>query len=345
LEDVPEMLITAQNLINNPHPLHRQVVLLGAGASRAAFPAGDASGRILPVMNDLVGIIGLQKLIEDSGLVFKNEKNFEEIYSQLAVERRCSKIVKEIEKRIFNYFSSLFLPSRVTIYDQLLISLRSIDAVVTFNWDPFLFDAYKRNYRAVPLPKIFFLHGNVRIGACREHDRWGERRGHCPECGHRFMDVPLLYPIGQKNYLKDLFIRRSWEEAQALLKEAFTITIFGYSAPDSDADAVELLQMAWLERSAREFEHIEIIDIADQSFLHQRWARFTPTLHYSFTQFFEQSRLARWPRRSCESIFYPMTQGLPCEDFPLPVTDGIVELQKYAADIARHEDKPRLHAP
>lgn len=333
------MFITAQNLINNPHSLRRQVVLLGAGASRAAFPNGDANGRAVPVMNDLVNIIGLRELIEDSGLVFENEENFEKIYSQLSTEPRCNKTVEEIEKRIFNFFSSLSLPSRATIYDQLLISLRSIDAVLTFNWDPFLFDAHQRNRTAVPLPKIFFLHGNVRIGACRAHDKSGARHEHCPECGQRFMDVPLLYPIVQKNYSKEPFIRRSWEEAEALLKEAFTITIFGYSAPDSDADAVELLRAAWFARSMRESEHIEIIDIADQSFLHQRWSRFTPTLHYHFTKSFEQCRLARWPRRSCESLFYPMTQGLPCEAFPLPATDRIVELQNYAADIARYEEE------
>lgn len=50
----------------------------------------------------------------------------------------------------------------MTVYDQLLVSLRPTDAVFTFNWDPFLFDAYKRNHLAVALPPIFFLHGNLR---------------------------------------------------------------------------------------------------------------------------------------------------------------------------------------
>ncbi|MFW6223076.1 MAG: hypothetical protein ACOC3T_05645 [Bacteroidota bacterium] len=37
---------------NRPH-----VVILGAGASAAAFPQGDANGKKLPVMNDLADIV------------------------------------------------------------------------------------------------------------------------------------------------------------------------------------------------------------------------------------------------------------------------------------------------
>jgi len=49
-----------------------------------------------------------------------------------------------------------------------LLSLRKKDAVCTFNWDPFLYDAWIRN-RHLDLPEIFFLHGNVRCGHCPTH--------------------------------------------------------------------------------------------------------------------------------------------------------------------------------
>jgi len=39
------------------------VVLLGAGASYAAFPDGDKNGRKLPLLKDFVEVIGLQGLI------------------------------------------------------------------------------------------------------------------------------------------------------------------------------------------------------------------------------------------------------------------------------------------
>jgi len=218
-----------------------------------------------------------------------------------------------------------------------LLSLRSTDAVLTFNWDPFLFDVYQRNRAAAPLPKILFLHGNVRIGACLEHDRWGARNACCPDCPKCFTRVPLLYPTKQKNYSSVRYIRRSQEAAKAFFGEAFTITIFGYGAPDSDAYAVELLKQAWFSRSQRTFEHVEIIDTACSTCLHGRWSPFTPTYHYCATEAFEHCRIARWPRRSCEALLCPMTQGLPCEDFPLPNTRNLAELQTAASEIARHE--------
>jgi hypothetical protein len=335
------MIKTAQQLIEDPRDLRPHVVLLGAGASRAAFPNGDATGRRLPVMNDLVDIVELHPLIEEAGLGAEQQRNFEVLYGQLVSGPRHADTAKKIERRIDRYFSGLLLPNQATVYDRLLVSLRPTDAVFTFNWDPFLFDAYQRNRDAVPLPEIFFLHGNVRIGACPNHDKWGARKGRCPECSELFADVPLLYPIAQKNYSTDPYIRRNWDAATTLFRGAFTLTIFGYGAPDSDKDAVELLRLAWTAESNRTFEHIEIIDTSPQSLLHARWGPFAPTHHYRVTKTFEQSRVARWPRRSCESLLYPMTQGVPCEDFPVPSTDSIADLQAYAAHIARHEDRAR----
>ncbi|MEO7859165.1 MAG: hypothetical protein ABIU05_01775, partial [Nitrospirales bacterium] len=192
------MIKTRQELIENPIDLGPHIVLLGAGASRAAFPNGDAAGQPLPVMEDLVDIVGLQPILEQTGLEEARGKNFEFIYGQLTSEPTYAHKVKEIERRIDSYFTALSLPTNhATLYDRLLVSLRPKDAVFTFNWDPFLFDAYQRNRSAVSLPEIFFLHGNIRIGACLAHDKWGARKGLCPECSQPLADVPLLYPIGQ----------------------------------------------------------------------------------------------------------------------------------------------------
>jgi hypothetical protein len=291
-------------------------------------------------MADLVEIVGLEPLIEKAGREYTDEQNFEVIYSRLASEPSHAQLMKEIEHRIDSYFAALSLPTgSATIYDRLLVSLRPTDAVFTFNWDPFLFDAYQRNRDAVALPEIFFLHGNVRIGACLKHDRWGTRKECCPECLEPLTDVPLLYPIETKDYSADPHIHRNWDAAKNLFTNAFTLTIFGYGAPASDKDAVELLRSAWLARSDRTFEHIEIIDIAQESSLHERWSVFTPTLHYRVVSSFEQSRIARWPRRSRESLWFPMSQGTPCEDFPLPQTDSLAALQELAAQIALHESQ------
>jgi hypothetical protein len=340
---INELIKTAEALKTLPEYRGRHVVLLGAGASKAAFPNGDANGLIVPVMNELVDAVGLDSLFNDLPNKIRSEKNFEKLYSQIV--NYNSNIAEKIENKISKYFSNLKIGQKANLYDRILLSLRRKDAILTFNWDPFLMDAYKRNCRDFDLPQMFFLHGNVRIGMCLDDQKWGFRNNVCPECDKNYKDVPLLYPIGKKDYSKDPYIKTAWDEAKMLFEEAFTITIFGYGAPESDSDAIELLRKAWFENNDRKMEHIEIIDTADKSTLHERWSKFTPTLHYTCQEIFNHSRLARWPRRSCESIFYPMAYGLVCEDFPLPVTDCLGELQHYALQLAAHEKtSPRIRA-
>jgi hypothetical protein len=128
------------------------------------------------------------------------------------------------------------------------------------------------------------------------------------------------------------------EECRIFFKNAFTITIFGYGAPSSDTEAVKLLHNAWFDGSTRKLEHIEIIDIADSNTLHERWYSFTPTNHYHIKTSVSQSRLLQWPRRSCESLFYPMTKGEACEAFPLTLTDDLEELHEAVREIAHYEN-------
>lgn len=330
---------TKKQLVQSPEGgLRPHVVLLGAGASRGAFPNGDRSGKRIPLMNDLVDILQLRPLLRQAGKGLGNESNFETIYSKLASNPHHASITRKIEQKVGNYFSSLQLPHEATLYDCLLLSLRKEDAVFTFNWDPFLFDAYQRNCHVAPLPEIFFLHGNVRIGKCPRHERWGERNGNCPACSARFQDVPLLYPVEKKDYSNSPYIKASWGAARELFKEALVLTIFGYSAPGSDSDAVELLKSAWMARSGREFEHVEIVDIVSESTLAKRWSSFTPTLHLNTRKNFCASWIARWPRRSREAVWFPMTEGSPCQEFPMAPTTNLSELQEQTLEIAKWEN-------
>jgi hypothetical protein len=323
---------SAQELIENPECLKPHVVLLGAGASKAAFPKGDALGNELPVMDDLVDKLDLNGLLKNSG--FDPTENFETIYSRL----EDNGIKVQIEKKIAEYFSELKLPDTVTIYDQLLLSLRNKDAIFTFNWDPFLFDAYQRNRYIAPLPHIYFLHGNVRIGECESCNSWGMKSILCHRCKIKFKDVPLLYPVEKKCYFEGSpYTAMSWKEASWWFSQAFTVTIFGYSAPKSDQEAVKLLEKAWFKTSERQFEHVEVIDIMCEDLIREKWKKFTPTLHLIPQKTFQNSRLWDWPRRSCEALLYPMAEGLPCENFPLPINHSLKELHYYIREISRFE--------
>lgn len=137
--------MTHNEIVESPGPYRgSHVVLLGAGASRAAFPQGDEVSRPIPLMNELVKTLNLGPILKRSGLA--QSKDFEAIYSELACNPCHDRAKREIEQKIESYFSSLCLPSHVTLYDRILLELRPEDAVFTFNWDPFLFDYYVRNF-------------------------------------------------------------------------------------------------------------------------------------------------------------------------------------------------------
>jgi hypothetical protein len=135
-----------------------------------------------------------------------------------------------LPKMIHDYFAVMQLPDVVTIYHRLVLSLRPKDIIATFNWDPFLFEACRRNYRHAPMPRVIFLHGSVAVGYCTAHRRKGPRASACPECGNPFDASRLLYPIGKKDYSSDPFIAAKWSGMRGALASAFAITIFGYGA-------------------------------------------------------------------------------------------------------------------
>ena len=111
------------------------------------------------------------------------------------------------------------------------------------------------------------------------------------------------------------------------------LTIFGYSAPHSDQDAVDLLKTAWMERSDRKLEHVEVVDIAPKSSLYERWDKFTPTHHLKPIRRFEESFAGRWPRCAKEKLFLAMSQGIPSFNRPLADTDDLTELQAQVREI------------
>ena len=328
-----------EKLIRSPlEDARPHVVLLGAGASLAAFPNGDRLGRKLPLMKNLVEVLDLEPLIEQTGKKINEEKDFEAIYSRIASNPNYFAIKEKIEAKVREYFTSLEITNSTTLYDRLLLSLRRKDAVFTFNWDPLLFDAHLRNRCIAELPKIFFLHGNVRIGMCSTHtEEWGERLSQCPICSSPMKDVPLLYPFNRKNYSNDLYISKSWESARYFFREAFMLTVFGYSAPESDVDAVKILKQNWLRRSDRRIEHIEVIDIEPENELSKRWEPFLPTGHLKYINSLEDSWITMYPRRSVEALTRPVYFGEPSEEFPLECVSALKNLQEQIFEIVEWE--------
>jgi hypothetical protein len=263
--------------------------------------------------------------------------DFESAFALLANRDDLAATRARIEASVHAYFAAMQLPETATLYDRLVLSLRPCDAILTFNWDPFLLDAFARNRHIAAPPLVYFLHGNVRVGACEEHPQPGPIGGACRTCGKSMAPVPLLYPVGNKDYTANAYIAAAWSDARELLAEALTLTVFGYAAPVSDAGAVSLLRDSWFSRSSRQFEHVQVIDIAPSAELHQRWTTFLPTGHLRAIKGFEDSWLSLWPRRANQALLHTMRTGMPCAAFPLPQTHDLRELQECAASIAAHE--------
>lgn len=95
------------------------VVILGAGASRAALPNGDANGRRPPVMADFLDVVPKVKGYFTQAGIQVDEEGFEEAYSRIAENPAHSKLASKIEKAVYDYFGSLVFPPTPTLYDRI----------------------------------------------------------------------------------------------------------------------------------------------------------------------------------------------------------------------------------
>lgn len=323
---------------NRPH-----VVLIGAGASVAAIPNGDKNGLKTSVMDGFLEKLGMSEII--SGLnLSTNSQNLEDIYSEIAEKHEYKGAREQLDISIREYFNSFEIPDNPTVYDFLLLSLRKKDLVATFNWDPLLLQAYQRVSQITDeLPNLAFLHGNVLVGYCLNHNYGGKIDNICSECGEKFSPSRLLYPITQKNYNADPFTLDNWNSLKHYLSKAYLVTIFGYSAPKTDVEAIEILQGAWGGIDKRNMEDFEFVDIKNEEELVKTWESFVHTHHYTYTTSFFESSLARFPRRTIEELFdrtqnciftspeEPFSQGMSFSDLD-QIVSGLVIQEKESID-------------
>lgn len=311
------MEVSKEQEINQMQMGRPHVVILGAGASYASFPNGDINGVKLPLMNNFVSTLEINDLLYQTGVNFDTE-NFETAYDHLCQNNSCRKIREELESKVYDYFSQLEISAEPSIYDHLLLSLREKDVVATFNWDPFLLQAYRRNAQILKLPRLLFLHGNVGVGYCDKDRVAGLNGNKCSKCGRTLMPSKLLYPIAEKNYHLDGFISSQWHEMEQHLKEAFMITIFGYGAPQSDVSAIDQMKAAWGDINNREMEQTEIIDIRSEEDLYKAWEPFIHTHHYDTHSSFYNSWIANHPRRTGEAHINQHYDAQFIENNPIP---------------------------
>ena len=329
--------LTRDDLVKSPDDEARpHVVILGAGASKAAFEGGDANGRLVPLMNELPKVLGgpWRDLLKEASLPGSGfESQFTLLRENVALRPRLD----EIEDILLEYFSSLELPDYPTIYDHLVLGLREKDLIATFNWDPFLLLAHARNRVISSLPDLRFLHGCVRSASCPDHDVLGQLGERCPTCSKALVESSIMFPHADKDYATDGIISRDWTRVTEDLRSAFHLTIFGYSGPVTDYKAKELLLDGWERTPMRRFSHVEIIDVGDAEDLTRNWRKFIPFHHEMVVQTFWDSTIARWPRRTAEYKTAASLYGTPSERIGPMRASSLRELQDWHAEIADAE--------
>ncbi len=331
--------LIANTMFKRPH-----VLLLGAGASRAAFPHGDRHGRRLPVMKDLVDILELKSDLQQFGKA-DIDSDFEVMFQKIAANANYAQLRKRIEQRVAEYFGNLELTPELTLYDFMVLSMRAKDMIATFNWDPFLWGAAYRVSRFAPVPSVAFLHGNVAVGYCMDDRIKGPVGEPCKKCGSRFPPSRLLYPVVDKDYTADEAIRSEWAHLQDHMRNAYFFTVFGYSAPQTDAAAIELLKSAWGDTQVRNLEQSEIIDIQSEETLERTWAPFLHTHHYGIVDKYSGSYAFRYPRRSCEALWRAVMELKPYKPVGMRRCKRLADLIDWLSPFIEAEHEAGLRTP
>ena len=337
MSSLPALDINTQ-MNHSPH-----VVILGAGASIASTILNpERNAKPLPAMANLVETLGLEPLITRHGVTCKGQ-NFEAFYDALSQSGNHPGLLSELEQAIYDYFAGLHLPEEATLYDYLVLSLREKDIIATFNWDPFLAQAFVRNMHIVGyerMPQIAFLHGNVAIGVCYDCKTMGWRENCCTTCDRGFSSSKLLYPVGQKDYASDEFITSEWDRLRWHMKHAYYITVFGYSAPKTDAQARKLLLDEWQANPVQELAEIDIVDIlasSDRPVLEANWHEFFVRSHYALIDTLQRSQLFSHPRRSCDAFAMATLQQDPWPDNKFPQGISLDDLHDWIQPLIEEE--------
>jgi hypothetical protein len=317
------------------------VVVLGAGASRQTCPKGDKNHKILPLMKDFTEAVGLKPLLNNWSI--NSEQNFEEIFSDLYEKNENDKIT-QIENAIEKYFDQLELPDKPTIYDHLVLSLREKDLITTFNWDPLLMHAYLRNSKAgLKLPRLAFLHGNIRAGYCEKDKVAGLANMRCRKCGKIYKRMLLLYPIKKKDYSKDLFIANEWKQLEWGFENAFMITIFGYSGPKTDTEAIDAMKKAWGDKNQRAMEQTAFITTQSDDEVSENWKPFIHTHHYEIVADFYNSWIANHPRRTGEAYLNQYLEAKFITNNPIPRDLDFQALWKWYKQFNNAENNAKIN--
>jgi hypothetical protein len=168
----------------------------------------------------------------------------------------------------------------------------------------------------------------------------GFRWQQCQKCGEALQPTKLLYPVKHKDYNTDPFIANEWNRLKWFLDRAYMLTVFGYGAPSTDVEAVDLMSNAWKNNPRFELGQVNIVDIRPQRQLEKTWEPFfcrnagTTMAHDNF----RGTWLFRYPRRSCEALAFATLQMAPWKTNRLPRFKSLAKLHKRIEPLIAEEN-------
>ena len=148
-----------------------------------------------------------------------------------------------------------------------------------------------------------------------------------------------MYPVRHKNYSQDIFIKDQWNAFDDYIRRAGIMTIWGYSAPDSDEDAKKRMLKAF-SKAFRKLDQIEIIDIASKDSLTKKWRLFIEetNFHLNIYESLKDSIIAEFPRRSLEGYTKRYIDGWwGKSNLRLKECDSFDDLKKLFAPLMKDE--------
>ena len=313
--------------------LDPHVVIVGAGASIAACKI-DKNGKEVPLLKNIHNILGLTAELEKYNFSEEQMRDFEKLFSDINGKLEYKDLQKKLEYEVCNYFSKLQIPDEPTLYDYLILSLTEKDAIISFNWDPFLMQAYKRNRCFADLPELIFPHGNAGVGICNDCKTMGYANCRCSICFKEFEQMPLLYPIEKKDYNSKPVIVNEWRRAKLMLSRAAGITVYGYGAPITDVEAVELMKSANHLSQMKNIAPFTIINLKkNEKEQRKKWSEFYDGKMFMYHNNFEETLLWKNPRMSLEIVFDAILNQNPrSEEKPFEKFSTLAELQEYVKD-------------
>jgi hypothetical protein len=279
--------------------------------------------------------------MEERGLP---SEDFERAYSLASGREDLEALREEMEDAVESYFRTLELPSTPTIYDYLIRSLRRQDIIATFNWDPFLEQAIQRvpDHLQEQIPGHAYLHGTVALNECASCHRLFSWTVTCPRCGGASEPQRLLYPVENKDYAVTPGVKEAWSNLDRGLNGAYMLSIFGYSGPATDQEAVEMFTRKWRSSAIASMGDISFINTCDRAAIEASWSGMLARLpdgrvHWNRFPNYWSTRIARFPRRSCEES-YQRNILLDCwEATPYPDCASLEELDSCFEHLLSHE--------